>query len=484
LEFFVGLFVLLALSILGYMSIKIGAIRIDNSRYARYHVIFSDVSGLSKKAQAKIAGVTVGWVQDVKLGSDGTVVITVMIDRSYVLHNDAYALVRQDGLLGSKFLEIIPGDPLKPQLPSESMLSCPIKEQPSIDDILRKIRDIAEHIESVTGSLKACCDNPANVENIFKIGNTVTGISHNIEHKILPAFKESIENVSLVFERDFNRVASRLETSIDSLEETAQYACSSLKNIDSIAEKINAGHGCVGNLINDDRIYHDIQYTTGKAKTFFTYISNLHFVFDSHFEAMCQPAEFYSFADKKGYFDIRIHPNREHFMLIQVATSEKGIVYRYDKKHEFSDRNAAHLIDLQELDLPDWARVKWQYYQEQEKFKRNTLRIGVQVGKIFGNVALRFGLFDGYFGGVAADLHIPFESERFRWLMTFEAYDLHGWNRERDRRPHLKWFNKIYFMHNAYALFGADDFISKRNANIILGAGVRFGQDTIKNFFT
>jgi len=482
-EFFVGLFILLALSILGYMSIKIGAIRFDNSKYAQYHVTFNDVSGLSKKAQVKIAGVTVGWVQEVELEANGSVVTTVMINRDYVLHTDAYAIVRQDGLLGSKFLEIIPGNPLTPRLPSGSRLCCPIKEQPSMDDILRKVQDIAEHIESVTSSLKDCFSNSNDVDNIFKIGSKVNCISHRLEREVLPAFQESIENISRVFDRDFNRVASRLETSIDSLEETAQHACSSLRNIDSIAEKIDAGQGCIGKLINDDHIYHDLKYTMNEVKTFFTYVSNLQFVFDSHFETMYRPAEFYSFADKKGYFDVRIHPNKEHFMLIQVATSEKGIVFRQDKKYEFSDRDATQLVDIQQLELPDWARVKWQYYQEREQFKRNTLYVGVQIGKIFGNVALRFGLFDGYFGGVAADFHIPFESDKFRWLMTFEAYDLRGWNRERDRRPHLKWFNKIYFMRNAYAIFGADDFVSKRNANIILGAGIRFGQDTIKNFF-
>ena len=228
--------------------------------------------------------------------------------------------------------------------------------------------------------------------------------------------------------------------------------------------------------------YQDLKYAAQGLKSYFARVSMMQLIFDTHFESMYRPAEFYSFADSKGYFDVRIHPNEDHFYLIQFATSEKGIVLREDQKYEFSDRDAKHLINLEELELPDWARVKWQYFRERETFKRNTMYIGVQFGKIFGNIALRFGLFDGYFAGVAADLEVPFDTDKFRWLMTFEAYDLRGWNRERDRRPHLKWLNRIYFMRNIYAAFGADDFVSQRNANIFFGAGIRFGDDDIKYF--
>jgi hypothetical protein len=35
-------------------------------------------------------------------------------------------------------------------------------------------------------------------------------------------------------------------------------------------------------------------------------------------------------------------------------------------------------------------------------------------------------------------------------------------------------------MNNIYMTFGADDFISRRNANAFFGCGVRFGDDDIK----
>jgi hypothetical protein len=64
-------------------------------------------------------------------------------------------------------------------------------------------------------------------------------------------------------------------------------------------------------------------------------------------------------------------------------------------------------------------------------------------------------------------------------MTTFEAFDFTGFNKKHDRRPHLRWFNRIFFTSDIYLAFGADDFLSKKNANILFGGGIRFGDEDI-----
>lgn len=508
-ELIVGLFVLMALAVLAYMSFKIGAFRFDRIKYNTYSITFQDVSGLSRKANVKIAGVTVGWVEDLELTDNGQAIATIMIHSNYIMHTDAYAIVRQDGLLGSKYLEIISGNPLLPKLQAGKNLKNAPVQQASIDEILQQVQSITRHIEAITATLEhsfctgqsngnvknffenlnhtaerlaslsttldQATGNKINLENLFKIGNNVNRISDQLEQSVFPSFQESIEKISRVFDRDFNRVASKLETSVDTLEQTCQQVCTSFKSVESIAEKIDNGNGLIGNLINDDQICTDIKYATQGIKSCFQRVSNIGMTFDTHFESLYHSAQCFDFHDNKGYLDIRIHPNDSHFYIIQLASSEKGIIKREDRSYNFSDRDTKNSIDLEKLDLPDWARVKWQYFCEHETFKRNTLKVGVQFGKIFGNVALRFGLFDGYFAGIGTDLIIPLGTDKLRWLMTFEAYDFRGLNRVHDHRPHVKWLNRIYCMHNMYAVFGADDFVSHRDAHLFFGIGLLFG---------
>src|SRR5579872_4199939 len=126
----VGLFVLTALCILAYMGFQIFVFRFDRGRYADYILYFKDISGLSRKGDVKIAGVKVGWVDSVTLAANDEMLaeVKVKVLKDYSLYSDSYALVRQDGLLGPKFIEINPGDPLLRKLAPGDPLGRPSTE--------------------------------------------------------------------------------------------------------------------------------------------------------------------------------------------------------------------------------------------------------------------------------------------------------------------------------------------------------------------
>ena len=105
----VGIFVLVALGIFAYMGFHVGAFRFDRANYYNYSMTFNDISGVSRKAEVKIAGVKVGWVESIDLLKNGTVQaqVNVMVLKDYNLYSDSYGVVRQEGLLGPKYLEIV-----------------------------------------------------------------------------------------------------------------------------------------------------------------------------------------------------------------------------------------------------------------------------------------------------------------------------------------------------------------------------------------
>ncbi len=498
------------------MGFEIGAFRFDRARYAQYIMYFEDISGLSRKADVKIAGVKVGWVEKVTLIPDHDMMAQaqVMVRKDYALYSDAHAIVRQEGLLGVKYVEIIPGDPLLRRLNPGDLLSKPGIEPVDIDELLAQFKDIAGNVEEVTKSFKEVLGGPEgkeqlqsffdnlehtaekfssfsdvlesafvrnedNIDALLEIGTNVQRLSEKLEHNVFPSFQESIEKISDVFDRDFDRIATRLESTAEALEEASVQARDGLRSVSSVAEKIDEGKGLIGKLINEDETYHDLKIAVQGFKNYVTKIDRLQLVFDAHFESMHRPAENYEFEDSKGYFDVRIHPNDDHFYLLQFATSAKGFIHRKEVERTFLDPETNCVIDPEKLDINDNARLRHIFRKQKLKFKRNTLKLGLQFGKIFKNVALRMGLFEGS-AGVGFDIDIPFKTEKFRWVTSFEAFDFIGWNRKDDRRPHLKWLNKMFVLQNIYFTFGADDFASKRNANVFFGTGFRFGDDDVK----
>lgn len=515
-EIWVGAFVLAALAILAYMGFQIGAFRFDRMRYNEYVMVFKDVSGLLRKAQVKIAGVKVGWVEELNLIDDGEpcAEAKIMVIKEYSLYSNAYAIVRQEGLLGPKYLEVIPGDPLYPVLQSGDALSKPSVVPVSIDGLLQQVKNIAGNIQDVTNSLKGAMGgvegqeqlkgifnnlnvtaermasfsdilersfvrNEENIDAFLEVGANVRRLTEKLEADVFPSFQESMEKISDVFDRDFNRVATKLDTAVESFEEASLQARDGFRSVGSIAEKIDEGQGLLGKLVNEDETYRDLKVAVQGLKNYVAKTDMLQIVFDAHGESMYRPAENYEWEDTKGYLDIRIHPNEDRFYLIQLASSEKGYITRREQRVTYYDEKGTE-IDTSLLDLKDWEKLFLRYNRKYENFWRGVpFKIGLQMGKIFKNIAVRGGLFENSIG-MAVDFEVPFENDAYRWVMSMEIFDFKGWNRDSDRRPHLKWINRIYFMDSLYSVFGADDFISKHNANIFAGFGIRFGDDDIK----
>ncbi len=75
-----------------------------------------------------------------------------------------------------------------------------------------------------------------------------------------------------------------------------------------------------------------------------------------------------------------------------------------------------------------------------------------------------------------------YNKEQHGLILPFKMYDFKGQNRINDEQPHLKWINRIFLFNSIYLAFGFDDFVSKDNKSIFLGAGFRFGDDDLKYF--
>jgi len=108
LELGVGLFLLVGFLCLGYLSFKLGDVKLW--RTSDYDVLatFSNVAGLKNKAMVTMAGVTIGQVKDIQL-SDGRALLTLNIHKGVLIEEDAIASIKTMGIIGDKYVSISPG---------------------------------------------------------------------------------------------------------------------------------------------------------------------------------------------------------------------------------------------------------------------------------------------------------------------------------------------------------------------------------------
>lgn len=114
----VGLFVLVGLLAVVYMSVKLGNVQLFSDKYYPLKANFSDISGLKVNAPVQMFGVKIGFVETISLNQEqGAAHVEMLIDKEVKLTDDAIISVKTNGLIGDKYLKIAPGglgDPIKP----------------------------------------------------------------------------------------------------------------------------------------------------------------------------------------------------------------------------------------------------------------------------------------------------------------------------------------------------------------------------------
>ena len=107
LEFGVGLFIIIGLFCLGYLSFTLGTIGSGNHRY-EVKAIFSTVAGLKNRSEVTMAGVPIGEVKNIVLKNDQAEVI-MSIKKNVKLEVDSIASIKTMGIIGDKYVSITPG---------------------------------------------------------------------------------------------------------------------------------------------------------------------------------------------------------------------------------------------------------------------------------------------------------------------------------------------------------------------------------------
>ena len=110
LEMVVGIFMLIGILCLGYVSIKLGKMELVGGDYYTVTARFDSVSGLKQGARVELAGVEVGKVDRITLDpKSDQALVSLKIKTGIKVSDDVIASVRTSGIIGDKFIMFKPG---------------------------------------------------------------------------------------------------------------------------------------------------------------------------------------------------------------------------------------------------------------------------------------------------------------------------------------------------------------------------------------
>lgn len=107
-EISVGLFMIMGMACLVYLSVNLGSVELFGSNAFTIRAVFGSIEGLEPGASVEIAGVPVGKVKTITLEENNALVV-MEIKKGTRISDDTIASIRTKGVIGDKFVKLSPG---------------------------------------------------------------------------------------------------------------------------------------------------------------------------------------------------------------------------------------------------------------------------------------------------------------------------------------------------------------------------------------
>ncbi len=284
----VGIFVVLGILTLTYFTVRVGRISVREDGYRLYtHV--QTAAGLEKNASIRVAGVEVGRVESIGLDRFKAK-IAMQMKKAVQIPGGSKLFVRSIGLLGEKYVEIIPGEG-----PAIIAADGEIEEGgPSvdIDRVLVQLSSIGGDIKSVTQSLSKTLGGEKGEQAIQEIvtgaRETMTnlkGITQTIQ-KGEGTLGKLVKDESLYREvkdtvASLNQVTQTIGKGEGTLgrlvkdESLYVEAKETLSSLNKIAKSIESGEGTLGKLAKDETLYERTKEAMEEARSTFATLNQV-----------------------------------------------------------------------------------------------------------------------------------------------------------------------------------------------------------------
>lgn len=471
----VGIFATVCLVILAVLIWKIEDINPFAEEGRRIDAVFDSVAGLDEKASVRVAGVRVGRVDGVGL-QDRKARVTLLLEQPVPLVEGTIARVANLGLLGEKYIEIVPGPPGGKPLPPGAVL--PGETPPTIDEAITKINDIGTSIQEMAGTLSGA-DLGGNINHLM---DELELTSREIRLLVaenranLSVAVGNFREMSAVLSRELprlaeqmNRTLTQIETlvadnrgdvteGLDNIREVTDRLQTSVDNFNQISGKIASGEGTVGKLINDEEAYDKVVSTLDSIQGGVETLSG----------TLGAINRFRIDLDMQGYVLPGLEDSgSQTTLLLDIDPQDDKRLYRAGISSPPGGKRREKTETITVTNPDGTTEVTTVNKITTEKSYAATGLFGYRAP---GDIRLFAGLIENTGG---AQVEYPLLEDRF--LVSFEAFDF---NRPQDLSPHLRLTGRWRFHPNLYLLGGYDDPLE--DDSFFLGGGIRWNDENIK----
>jgi phospholipid/cholesterol/gamma-HCH transport system substrate-binding protein len=478
----VGIFALVCLLTLAVFILKIEDLPWSGRSGRTVDAVFDDVAGLDDKASVRVAGVRVGRVDGIGL-RDGRARVTLRLEVPVRLGAGASASLANLGLLGEKYVELLPGAADGPELPAGTVLigTAPM----SFDQAMQKLNDVADSMQSLTGSLRGEGQETtisrlianleatsadirelvaANREQVTATIGNMRQFSGDLAEQ-LPRLGDRLESMLRQVEEVVAENRGSLKDSLGNIQDLTARMQGSIDNLETISGKIASGEGTIGKLVNSDEAHRQL---VGTLETIDSGVKELSGVLGRvgklKLEVGLQSAYLSEISETRSTFRLDLDPPSDRFYRVELVQDPRG---------RESGKTTTTTVTQPDGSIDTTStRV-----ETREETTTLSALFGFPLAGAVSpgarpKAALWAGLIEGNFGG-----QIDYPLLRDRMLLSFEAFDF---SRQDNLDPHLRLTSELHLTPNLRLFAGYDDPLARKYRSVFVGAGIRWSDDDLK----
>lgn len=451
----------------------------------RVHVLLADAGGVSKRSNVVVAGIPIGYVEDIRLQGD-LARVEIRVATDIELYVDATATKTTRNLLGEYFISVSPGTAGRPRLADGAQLKT-LGGAATPDELVQQMSRIAQTVDRITAAIEttvasgdaqenmrvtlenlakitdtlnqSVAENRATIRNILETVEAVTstgqsdiiGTLENInsittELRGLVSEGTSPNGRALVEGQTSEGERSGLRAVFDRLDGASESLAGTLENLESTTSRLDRGEGTLGRLTKDEALIDNIEEVSANLNE---YVGNL-----SQFRTIMSLRTDYQFRAQtvKSFLELRLQPREDKYYSIEIVNDPRG------------------LTTIEQTDVTTTNPNEPNQFQEIRSVTTNALRFSLQLAQRFGPFVGRFGIKEST-GGVGLDVLLLDDAFELR-------QDLFGFGEV--VQPRWRMSVGYTFLDRLWLISGVDDILTLDRREYFAGMQLKFDDEDLK----